>query len=608
MAPRFALLVVATYLWSSHLCFQPGAGLALPSSDLGPTYKHRIHEENTTPITKRDDVAKDPNDHSWITHWAALGDSYSAGIGCGYLLDHACSRYNLSWPNLMNEDARMGKTSREFQFLACSGATSPEILAHQIPQLSDGLQIITMTAGGNDAGFSDILIDCVFGVSLESKCDTLLYNAQALMQSEAFKSNIESLLSAAISKLGENGRVYYAGYAPFFDITSTQCNDVSWDVFNMGFIHTKLTTDLRTRINVLVSQMNAILEGIVRAAGDQAVFVDYSGWVEKVEGRFCEDGIEEPYGNNEDLFFYEWSTIDKWETPDFQSEHPRRSLEDYGNSTFPGKMVSAIDSAMAKNSTLQVRNIYADDTELLGELGVDPDDLSDQTALLMDGMKRVFHPTFSGHSLIANLMFYHMGAERAKMFDQQVKPIVGDILPSSCMREPGYVDGGPIVPSVTCVPAPDVPDDYWFDTDSIRQIQDSFCRYVGNRNQTDISRSDSEDNGLGQSFSYQIYGLFNTYIDVWVQNAGCRRPTLYSSERTCRALIGAVVNQCKLWRENSQKTRLANTFQVPQSLPRSSAGRRRLAVKSFTSKLEADSQSSPKQYRAGIARLSTRHS
>lgn len=181
-------------------------------------------------------------------------------------------------------------------------------------------------------------------------------------------------------------------------------------------------------------------------------------------------------------------------------------------------------------------------------------------------------------------------------------------MPSSCVREPGYVDGGPIVPSVTCVPAPDVPDDYWFDTDSIRQIQDSFCRYVGNRNQTDISRSDREDNGLGQSFSYQIYGLFNTYIDVWVQNAGCRRPTLYSSERTCRALIGAVVNQCKLWRENSQQTRLANTFQVPQSLPRSSAGRRRLAVKSFTSKLEADSQSSPKQYRAGIARLSTRHS
>jgi hypothetical protein len=465
----------------------------------------------------------------------------------------------------MNEDARMSGISREFQFLACSGATSPEILAHQIPQISDGVQVITMTAGGNDAGFSDILIDCVFGVNPESQCELLLANARNLMQSEVFRSNIESLLSAAISKLGENGRVYYAGYAPFFDTTSTQCNDVSWDVFHKDFIHTKLTTDLRTRINVLVSQMNAILEGIIRAAGDQAVFVDYSGWVEKVEGRFCEDGIEEPYGNNEDLFFYEWSTIDEWETPDFQSKHSRRSLEDYSNSTFPGKMLSAIDSARAQNSTLQVRNIYADDTGLLGELGMDPNDLSEQTAMLMDGMSRVFHPTFSGHSLIANLVFYHMGAERAKMFEQQVTPVVGEILPSSCVRDPAYVDGGPIVPSVTCKPAPDVPDEYWFDTDTIRQIQDDFCGYVGDRNQTDISRSDSEDNGIGRSYSYRIYGLFNVFINVWVQNAGCQRPTLYSSERTCRALVGAVVNQCKLRRRRSLiKSALLTPFRHPR--------------------------------------------
>jgi hypothetical protein len=301
----------------------------------------------------------------------------------------------------MNEDARMSGISREFQFLACSGATSPEILAHQIPQISDGVQVITMTAGGNDAGFSDILIDCVFGVNPESQCELLLANARNLMQSEVFRSNIESLLSAAIFKLGE--------------------------------------------------------------------------------------------------------------------------------------------------------------------LGMDPNDLSEQTAMLMDGMSRVFHPTFSGHSLIANLVFYHMGAERAKMFEQQVTPVVGEILPSSCVRDPAYVDGGPIVPLVTCKPAPDVPDEYWFDTDTVRQIQDDFCGYVGDRNQTDISRSDSEDNGIGRSYSYRIYGLFNVFINVWVQNAGCQRPTLYSSERTCRALVGAVVNQCKLRRRRSLiKSALLTPFRHPR--------------------------------------------
>lgn len=217
----------------------------------------------------------------------------------------------------MNTDARMGvNNAREFQFLACSGATSPQILANQVPQIKDGVQVITVTAGGNDAGFANVLLKCIYPVFGKSipLCDRALSDAGDVIRSTVFKENVKSLISGALAKLGADGRLYYVGYAPFFDTQSTQCNEVSWSTADLdrlvGSSSAKLSTSIRQQINVLVSQANAILDELSQASGDNVVFVDYSGWVSQVGGRFCEEGIKESYGNNPDLFFYEWGTVD----------------------------------------------------------------------------------------------------------------------------------------------------------------------------------------------------------------------------------------------------------------------------------------------------------
>lgn len=49
-----------------------------------------------------------------------------------------------------------------FEYLSCSGATSPEILSSQVSELGTGYDLITVSAGGNDVGLSDILNACVF--------------------------------------------------------------------------------------------------------------------------------------------------------------------------------------------------------------------------------------------------------------------------------------------------------------------------------------------------------------------------------------------------------------------------------------------------------------
>lgn len=91
------------------------------------------------------------DDWSWVKNFAAVGDSFTAGIGAGTLWDTsdssvACSRYDGSYPAIMN---RIMGGVQNFQFLACSGDTSDKILA-QIQSLSAGQDLVVMTAGGND--------------------------------------------------------------------------------------------------------------------------------------------------------------------------------------------------------------------------------------------------------------------------------------------------------------------------------------------------------------------------------------------------------------------------------------------------------------------------
>ncbi|KAG9698251.1 SGNH hydrolase, partial [Aureobasidium melanogenum] len=537
------------FLWHLQTAFQSATALTLPVPNrhhIG--YGHEQYHSLGLSLThnERDDGSEDPNDQSWITKWAAIGDSYSAGIGCGYLFDSDCQRYNFSFPSLINVDERMGDTSREFQFLACSGAVSSQILETQVPQIADGVQLVTVTAGGNDADFSGILVDCIYGLRpLHPTCEDRLADAGNLIQSEEFRKNINALISATLPKLDDNGRIYYVGYAPFSDAQSTQCNDVSWDFLGGQMIPTKLTTDLRTRLDVLVSQMNGVLGEIINAADDRVIFVDYSSWVGQAGGRFCEDGIKEPNKNNADAVFYQRGSVDIWEDPKNMAELAPR---DYGNNTIISQITSAIEEVQASDPTFTVRDVN-DDEE-------DPEAAEQSTSLEERGLGwkaktyRVFHPTLIGHSMIANLVFYHMGVERAKMLDKATRPMVAEVLPSTCSRANEYQDGKVIPQTIDCADTADLSDDYWFDTDTARGIRDNFCKYVEGKNQTDISKSHDMESGLGMSYPYKMSGPGNTWVEVWVQNAGCRRPTLFPRESVCRVAIDAIVNQC-----NTESTR-----------------------------------------------------
>jgi GDSL-like Lipase/Acylhydrolase family/WD40-like Beta Propeller Repeat len=109
--------------------------------------------------------------------YVALGDSYSSGEGLSpYLAGstfpalNQCHRSSRAYgPQLATY---RGLAGGEFTFAACSGAVTDDFFTPnpsnlgepaQVDQLGDGTTQLTLTVGGNDAGFPEVLGDCVVG-------------------------------------------------------------------------------------------------------------------------------------------------------------------------------------------------------------------------------------------------------------------------------------------------------------------------------------------------------------------------------------------------------------------------------------------------------------
>ena len=109
--------------------------------------------------------------------YAALGDSYSSGVGTGsYTLDSACKRGVYAYPYLWTQK-HPGTT---LSFVACSGAKTSDLLANQIEAVTSATTLVTMTIGGNDIGFASLIYQCTLG-----DCSAALDSARANLETTA---------------------------------------------------------------------------------------------------------------------------------------------------------------------------------------------------------------------------------------------------------------------------------------------------------------------------------------------------------------------------------------------------------------------------------------
>jgi lysophospholipase L1-like esterase len=105
-----------------------------------------------------------PPANAAAVNYVALGDSYASGVGSGSYTSESgsCLRSTKAYPQLWTN----GHAPSSFRFVACSGAKTTDVNANQLSALSSSTTLVSITIGGNDVGFADVMLTCVvYGTS-----------------------------------------------------------------------------------------------------------------------------------------------------------------------------------------------------------------------------------------------------------------------------------------------------------------------------------------------------------------------------------------------------------------------------------------------------------
>jgi lysophospholipase L1-like esterase len=209
--------------------------------------------------------------------YVALGDSFAAGYGLPSKPDPAsqlCARSNLAYPELLNGF----RTLKNLDFVACSGATTRDLWNLQLDALSASTRTVTLTIGGNDAGFSQL-------ACLQTTCDLDQLAAQASAALAALTGAVPSdtvvslpVILAAIQARAPHARIFLTGYPELFGSSSTLYGTKA---------ACPVALPARSAVNALVVQLNAVIKGSATAARAAGVNVTYVG----VAGAFNGHGL-----------------------------------------------------------------------------------------------------------------------------------------------------------------------------------------------------------------------------------------------------------------------------------------------------------------------------
>jgi lysophospholipase L1-like esterase len=194
-------------------------------------------------------VAASPAVGAATVNYVALGDSYSSGLGAGNYIsssgscDRSTNAYSQQWAN--------GHSPASFTFVACSGATTADVLSSQVSALSSSTTLVSITIGGNDAGFSSVMETCVLDST--SSCVSAVNNAETFV-ANTLPGRLDSTL-AAIRSRAPSARVVVLDYPELYDLSkSSTCIGLS-------------TTD-RTKLNEAADRIDGAISAAAGRAGD----------------------------------------------------------------------------------------------------------------------------------------------------------------------------------------------------------------------------------------------------------------------------------------------------------------------------------------------------
>jgi lysophospholipase L1-like esterase len=145
------------------------------------------------------------------SNYIALGDSYSSGEGAGSYSGGSCDRsanaYPQQWAN--------ANAPASFTFVACSGATTSDVLSSQVSSLSSSTTLVSITIGGNDVGFSSVMQTCL--LESTSSCESAVATADAKVASP-LPASLDGTLQT-IRKDAPSARIVVLDYPDLYDLS-----------------------------------------------------------------------------------------------------------------------------------------------------------------------------------------------------------------------------------------------------------------------------------------------------------------------------------------------------------------------------------------------------
>ncbi len=189
-----------------------------------------------------------PAAHAATPSYVALGDSYSSGVGTRtYINDGStCQRSVYAYPSLI-----AAARAYSLNFRACSGAKVADVRNTQLSALSASTSYVTISVGGNDAGFADVLTECALP-GWASNCNGAVDGAQRYI-ANTLPASLTSLYSSIRGK-APSAKVVVVGYPRIFN--GEDCNALTW-----------FSPSEETRLNQTADQLNARLSAAASAAG-----------------------------------------------------------------------------------------------------------------------------------------------------------------------------------------------------------------------------------------------------------------------------------------------------------------------------------------------------
>jgi lysophospholipase L1-like esterase len=181
-------------------------------------------------------------------NYVALGDSYSSGVGTGsYTLDSACKRSVYAYPYLYAQS----HPGTSLAFVACSGAKTSDLLANQIQAVTSATTLVTMTIGGNNIGFANLIYQCTL-----TDCSAALDSTRANLE-QTLGAALDRVITAVKSDAAVGAKIIVLGYPHVF--SSAGCFGT------LGISSTE-----RTKANALADSLDQVIA--MHAAADGVTY------------------------------------------------------------------------------------------------------------------------------------------------------------------------------------------------------------------------------------------------------------------------------------------------------------------------------------------------